>query len=254
MSLIGSDTTIKGALGFKGEKGDSAYQVAVNNGFIGTEQDWLATIGTTNYVGEKKATYSATSGQKEFGLPTNYTDGSVVEVYVEGAKLDANSYTVNEIKRAVVLANAIAVNNTTVEIVLLTMASYELPIVETINEYSSNETTPGTKAVYDFVKAVENNIKVVTGSTEGISAGETVIKDVNYPSGFNKGNTSIIGKMTSSNNVYYDTADTVETASGFPVIEMIALTDATIRLWIKNTNSTEARIGHFKLTLLKKEG
>lgn len=29
---------------FKGDQGDSAYQVAVNNGFVGTEDQWLATL------------------------------------------------------------------------------------------------------------------------------------------------------------------------------------------------------------------
>jgi len=31
-------------LGRKGDDGDSAYQVAVNNGFIGTEEEWLASL------------------------------------------------------------------------------------------------------------------------------------------------------------------------------------------------------------------
>lgn len=30
--------------GAKGEQGDSAYQVAVNNGFVGTEQEWLDSL------------------------------------------------------------------------------------------------------------------------------------------------------------------------------------------------------------------
>ena len=36
---------LKGKLGWKGERGFSAYEVAVQNGFIGSEQDWLDTIG-----------------------------------------------------------------------------------------------------------------------------------------------------------------------------------------------------------------
>lgn len=257
MALIGTQTTLKGTVGFKGEKGESAYQVAVRNGFIGTEKDWLATLGTTNYVGETKATFVGSQGQKEFGLPTGYTSESVVEVYVEGERLNANEYTLNSSNRILTLTNAISVNGTTVEIVLLAMASFEFPIVETINASSTNETAAGTKAVYDLVntsvapKLNKSNIQVLTGSTSGIGAGTTVIEDISYPSGFNKSNTLIVGKMTSSNNVYYDSLDLTDTTNGFPRISMVALMDSGIRIWLKNTNSTEARVGHYKITLMR---
>lgn len=248
MSLIGSNTTLKGALGFKGEKGDSAYRVAVNNGFIGTERDWLATLGTTNYVGEEKATYLAGKGDTIFGLPSKYTSNGVVEVFIEGEKLGSSLYTINQTERTVVLKNPIAVDKTAVEIVLLTMASYELPIVETINESSTNETTPGTKAVYDFVT---NRVVTIAGSVSGIGVGETKIVDEPYPEGFTVHNTLIIGKMVSSNNAYYDAVDLTDTTNGFPKITMIALTETGIRIWLKNTSTSEARIGHYKITLLK---
>lgn len=255
MSLIGNSTNIKGALGFKGEKGDSAYQVAVKNGFVGTEKDWLATIGTTNYVGEDKATYSAEAGNTVFGLPTSYTSNSVVEVFIEGEKLSSSLYTINQSERTVVLKNAIAVNKTTVEVVLLTMASYELPIVETISSSSTNETTPGTKAVYDFVMANKSGptIATITGSESGIAAGETAIIDLDYPEGFTVHNTLIIGKMVSSNNAYYDSVDIEDTVSGFPKIVTVALIESGIRVWLKNTSTSEARIGHYKITLLREE-
>lgn len=258
-------TTGKGVLGFKGEKGDSAYQVAVKNGFVGTEKDWLATLGTTNYVGETKATFVGSKGQKEFGLPTGYTSESVVEVYIEGERLNSNEYTINSTNRILTLTNAISVDGTTVEIVLLTMASHELPIVETINSSSTNETTPGTKAVYDLVQDTQimfiniantkmNNSDVVdiTGSAQSIAANETKIVDINYPSGFNKSNTHVVSKMTSNNNVYYESIDLTPTTNGFPIIKMIALLDSNIRVWITNTNSSEAKIGYYKITLLKK--
>ena len=42
--------------GDKGEPGDSAYQVAVNNGFEGTEQEWLASLeGAPGQKGETGA-------------------------------------------------------------------------------------------------------------------------------------------------------------------------------------------------------
>lgn len=36
---------LKGSLGFKGETGDSAYQLAVKNGYEGTEAEWIAHFG-----------------------------------------------------------------------------------------------------------------------------------------------------------------------------------------------------------------
>lgn len=253
MALIGTQTTLKGTVGFKGDKGDSAYQVAVNNGFIGTEKDWLATLGTTNYVGETKATFTGSQGQKEFGLPTSYTSESIVEVYIEGEKLNANEYTINSTNRTLTLTNAISRNGTTVEIVLLAMASFEFPIVETINASSTNDTAAGTKAVYDLVNTKFNKsyIQVLTGSVSGIGAGATLIEDISYPSGFTKANTLIVSKMTSSNNVYYDALDLTDTTNGFPRISMVALTDTGIRIWLKNTNTTEARVGHYKITLMR---
>lgn len=45
----------KGAKGDPGENGDSAYVVAVKNGFVGTEKEWLESLkgdkGDKGYVG-----------------------------------------------------------------------------------------------------------------------------------------------------------------------------------------------------------
>ena len=154
------------------------------------------------------------------------------------------------------------------------MGSNELPIVTTISDTSTDTTAPSAKTVNTMKKELKkdvedlgnvvgnlslaiddkmdfDNVAVVTGSQSGIGAGETVIIDVNYPSGFTQANTVIIGKMISSNSNYYDTSDVTPTASGFPVIKMIALTSSTIRIWLTNTNSTTAKVGHFKITLLK---
>lgn len=39
-----TEATVAGAGGIKGEDGKSAYQIAVENGFIGTELEWLASL------------------------------------------------------------------------------------------------------------------------------------------------------------------------------------------------------------------
>mgnify|MGYP003490768292 FL=1 len=164
------------------------------------------------------------------------------------------------------------------EIYQTRLSTSELPIVVTINSEARNDTTPSSKAVYNYVenkvsgftedlnnvnndinninttlttKFDKDNVAVVTGSKSNIASGATEIIDVTYPDGFNQANTVIIGKMISSNNNYYDTADEAVTTNGFPIIEMIALMSTGIRIWIKNTNSTQARTGHYKITLMK---
>lgn len=267
---------LRGKLVYKGERGYSAYEVAVLNGFVGTEQDWLATLGTSSHFRESKVTYTATSGQVRFKLPSDYTSDSFVDVYVNGLRLNTDEFTLDLVNREVIRTQTSVVGSK-VEIVVLIMSTNNLPIVTTLSEESTDDTAISAKAVYGLVKEIEDlstdaedlsnvvgnlslavdnkmnfsNIQVVTGSTTGIKAGETLIVDASYPNGFTQANTVIIGKMVSSNNVYYDTIDDTDTASGFPIIKMVALMDSGIRIWLKNNSSTEARIGHYKITLLK---
>ena len=74
---------LKATLGFKGERGYSAYEIAVQNGYEGNEQDWLATLGTSSHLTQETASYTATEGQTEFNLPSNYTSNAFVDVYVD---------------------------------------------------------------------------------------------------------------------------------------------------------------------------
>lgn len=292
MALIGNSTELVGSVGWKGERGYSAYEVALNNGFEGTEQDWLATLGTSSHFKEDKTIYTTTAtNEKTLNLPSFYTQDSFIDIYVEGLRLNTNEYSINTSTKKITLVNALPVIGTKVEIVCLTMSTNSLPIVETITAEATNETAAGTKAVYDFVKdEVEkipseiddnttstkktyssvkivdmissvnidmetkfdkSNISVLTGSVTGIAAGETKIVDINYPSGFNKSNTLVLSKMTSNNNVYYESLDLELTINGFPIIKNIALTDTGIRVWLLNTNSSVAKIGYYKITIMK---
>lgn len=279
-----ANTYLKGVLGFKGERGYSAYEIAVKEGFKGTEHDWLATIGQTSVFDTNRTLYTTTTANESiFDLPSAYlgSDYSFISVFINGISLSQNAYTVNDETKKVTLTNPLEKIGTEVEIVCSTISTNALPIVETIDSESTNETTPGTKAVYDYVGTVKKdiedlqsdtttlftetttlgagvnakfdkaNIQVVTGSKSNILAGATEMVDVNYPSGFTKSNTLIISKMVSSNNNYYDTSDMTDTASGFPVIKQMALIDSGIRIWLKNNNTSEAKTGYFKLALLK---
>lgn len=45
-----TEAAIAGAGGIKGEDGKSAYQIAVENGFEGTESEWLESLKGQDYV------------------------------------------------------------------------------------------------------------------------------------------------------------------------------------------------------------
>ena len=256
-----ANTYLKGVLGFKGERGYSAYDIAVQNGFKGTEQDWLATVGQSSVFDTNRTLYTTTTAnEKTFDLPSAYlgNEYSAISVFINGISLNQNAYTINDETKKITLTTPLEKIGTEVEIVCSTISTNALPIVETINSESTNETTPGTKAVYDYVNTVKKdiefdkaNIQVVTGSKSNISAGATETVDVNYPTGFTKANTLIISKMVSSNSNYYDTSDMTDRASGFPVIKQVELIDSGIRVWLKNNSSSETRIGYFKIALLK---
>lgn len=54
--LEGSNSTIEGQLGFKGETGDSAYEIAVKHGYTGTEAQWADDfLNAENYYDKTEA-------------------------------------------------------------------------------------------------------------------------------------------------------------------------------------------------------
>lgn len=128
---------LRGVLGFKGERGYSAYEIAVQNGYIGTERDWLAQLGTSAYFFKDSVVYTATANQTSFKLPESYTSNSCVDVYVEGYRLPANKYTVNTETLTVELVDQLD-KDAVVEIVVLRMTTSD-QVVDVINSTSTNE-------------------------------------------------------------------------------------------------------------------
>lgn len=72
-------TSLNGAGAIQGERGDSAYEVAVKHGFTGTEQEWLQSLiglpGETPYIGANGNWFIDTvdTGVKA-GATTSYND------------------------------------------------------------------------------------------------------------------------------------------------------------------------------------
>ena len=136
---------LRGALGFKGERGYSAYEIAIKNGFIGSEEDWLATLGTSTHFVQTKSIYTTEMEESTHLLPDTYTSNSFLDIYVDGKHLALDKYLINN---GYISYSPSLPANSTVEFVVTTASTNNLPIVTTIDENSTNETTPSTKTVY----------------------------------------------------------------------------------------------------------
>lgn len=145
---------LKGVLGFKGERGYSAYEIAVQQGFQGTEQDWLATLGTSQHVAKQSIEYvTKQDNETQLDLPDEYMpDVSLIDIYLDGMKVYFDRYTIDYPNKKINLLDAIPSAGEKVEIVVFTFSSNSLPIVDTIDENSTEDTTASTKSIYNFVK------------------------------------------------------------------------------------------------------
>jgi hypothetical protein len=249
------ENALRGVLGFKGERGYSAYEVAVNNGFIGTEKDWLALLGTSSHFARNKYVYTATEGQTSFDLPDTYTSNSFIDVYINGFTLNKNEFSIDTSKKKINLVNLVLNKNAIVEVVVLTMSTTELPIVTAINGASTDNTVPSAKATYEAIEAVKNSsttnfaVAVVEGTIPSIAAGQKDNITVDYPSGFTGGNCVLIGKQSQSDDYWYDCTDLTSTGKQIPVVTDVEL-GTHLDVTMKNLGSS-TKTGIFKLILMK---
>lgn len=149
---MNGNNILKGYLGVKGEQGFSAYEIAVKHGFVGSEQDWLATLGTSSMFDQFKTTITTSEETNQLPMPEKYIEASFVDIYVDGLHLLNSEYEIikDNDKFFASFITPIA-SGKTVEIVVTTMTTFNLPISDTIDSESTNETASGTKSVYDFV-------------------------------------------------------------------------------------------------------
>lgn len=132
------ENALRGVLIYKGEKGDSAYQVAVKNGFQGTESQWLSTLGSSVYLSKDSTVYTATADQTAFTLPDSYSNVCCLDVFVNGFKLAQNAYTIDYDTKTITLGTALD-EGTEVEVVVYYMSSALMPVTDNINQNSTNK-------------------------------------------------------------------------------------------------------------------
>lgn len=228
---------LKGYIGFKGEQGLSAYDIAVKKGFTGTENDWLATLGTSNKFDKDVLFYTSEEGQSEFDIPEKYNSNSQIDVYVEGRFFTNDKYELDENNKKIIL-NLPLNEGTEVEINMITMTTNSLPIVETISADSTNDTTAGTLAIYNEINKVYKICKtelvdIICRNVGPLEEGNVFYK---FEGEYNKDNCALITKLISidGGNNYYENKikDCIE-------INSVSYSERGITIILKNVNSAE---------------
>lgn len=154
---------LRGAIGFKGERGYSAYEIAAQNGYSGSEEDWLATLGTSTHFSQTKTMYTTESEENAHPLPKEYTSNSFIDIYVDGKHLLLNKYNISD---GNINYSPSLPTNSVVELVVTTASTNNLPIVTTIDEHSTDKTAPGTKAVYEKFNTKQDKADALFFSVE----------------------------------------------------------------------------------------
>ena len=96
--------------------------------FEAMKDELVASVKKISFTKEYKATYTTiTNNESVFKIPSEYTDTSMVWVYVNGMKLNVNEYTIDTANSLVILTNALDVIGTMVEVAVyrLTTATEE---------------------------------------------------------------------------------------------------------------------------------
>lgn len=219
---MAANTYLRGVLGFKGERGYSAYEIAMKNGFKGTEEQWLATLGTSNTFTRNKEVYITTAvNETTFNLPSSYIDKnhSWADVYVNGIMISSDNYTINETNKTVTLTNALEKIGTIVEVASLSIATNSLPMV------------------------------IYTEQTSAVNPGTQIIEK-DYPDGVTS-TSKVMSVMSSQDNInWMYCVNDEQSTDGDVYVTNIKLKENKIDITIKNTSTEEVKNCYYKIVFL----
>lgn len=78
------NNNLRGKLGFKGERGYSAYEIAVQNGYTGTEAQWADSfLNADNYYNKSEVNAIAAGIKSDFAVVTGTFDDASGHVSVD---------------------------------------------------------------------------------------------------------------------------------------------------------------------------
>lgn len=101
--------------------------------FESMKDELIASVKGISFTKEYKATYTTTTiNEDTFKIPSEYTETSMVWVYVNGMKLNANEYTIDTNNSLVVLTNALDVIGTIVEVAVYRLTTAKEEDYETL--------------------------------------------------------------------------------------------------------------------------
>lgn len=164
------ENIIKGYLGFKGEQGLSAYEVAVLHGETRTETEWVNSLGTASSYEQYNKNYTGDGTSTDFLLPSEYeSEHFFVDVYVDGLHkmpdknesgvLVTKDYEIIQVDdKYKIRFHTAPTNNAVIDVIATQVTATDLPISDRLDSESTNDFASGSKAVYDKITSVQATI------------------------------------------------------------------------------------------------
>lgn len=199
-----------------GPQGKSAYQVAVDNGFEGTEEEWLATLvgpqGPQGPPGEIQGDTITVDGEIS-GTSSNPVQNRVIKEALDG-KMDAAPFSSNLAKKIVVISNRGK---------LTTYGGKEFG-GDTFSQNPTNTNIPSELSVsnYTHSKAEANSI-FATKNQLNAKANSSDVYDKNASDTRYVQNTNVDSEISStstnpiSNKAVYDAIQNIEISVTLPI-------------------------------------
>lgn len=130
--------------------------------FDAMKDELIASVKKISFTKEYKATYTTTTNNESvFKIPSEYTETSMVWIYVNGMKLNVNEYTIDINNSTVVLTKPLDVIGTVVEIVVFRLTTATEEDYETLKGEKGDTGKDGRTPVRGVDYWTDNDIKAI---------------------------------------------------------------------------------------------